>query len=179
MEQSEASEFQTIHPSHHYLSLEPACKRLKDDFSHQEMMKTKKNVFECPICKVQMSTRQALWKHKKRKHPEATKEESKNKNSLQCMDCEFRTQHTHPHTWSQIDTRGHHKANPGSNMSPANVPLGQPHWSQQLFPYANASHHTQYFVALRKLTSIITYFPARTQHLTSTNSMANSSPQQH
>uniref|UniRef100_A0A0P4X1H5 C2H2-type domain-containing protein n=1 Tax=Scylla olivacea TaxID=85551 RepID=A0A0P4X1H5_SCYOL len=90
MEQSEASEFQTIHPSHHYLSLEPACKRLKDDFSHQEMMKTKKNVFECPICKVQMSTRQALWKHKKRKHPEATKEESKNKNSLQCMDCEFR-----------------------------------------------------------------------------------------
>ncbi|XP_045134008.1 uncharacterized protein LOC123517713 isoform X3 [Portunus trituberculatus] len=90
MEQPETSELETLHPSHHYLSLQPACKRLKDDLSHQEMMKTKKNVFECPICKVQMSTRQALWKHKKRKHPEATKEESKNKNSLQCMDCEFR-----------------------------------------------------------------------------------------
>ncbi|KAK3856543.1 hypothetical protein Pcinc_037136 [Petrolisthes cinctipes] len=54
------------------------------------MIKTKKNVFECPICKCQMSTRQALWKHKKRKHPGITTEENRNKNSLQCMDCEFR-----------------------------------------------------------------------------------------
>lgn len=53
-------------------------------------IKAKKSVFECPICKVQMSTRQALWKHKKRKHPEANKEENKNKNSLHCMDCDFR-----------------------------------------------------------------------------------------
>lgn len=37
-----------------------------------------------------MSTRQALWKHKKRKHPEANNDESKNKNSLHCMDCDFR-----------------------------------------------------------------------------------------